>query len=238
MTTWSLAGELCAMARIPGIDESSAIQLLGLGTTAADDKSLKSIPVREWYRAGAETYGYVFDVVDGGSSTIGRYYLKACVSYQAERPGEVVETWLVRRLRLEASGISVPRLYATRAATILEEYIEHDWVRCLSAVHVNGDTRSCDELLASVALTLGILNELRFPALGGVTDFRSHGADTVLVDFGADLGDEGVASPTTSADLEQMLDVADDLGVRLSRQQLVRIAESFERGVRKARAGA
>jgi hypothetical protein len=182
----------------------------------------------DWVRLGAETYGYVFDVLTGDKST--RWILKSCVAYvPGLPPGALLERWLSKRRLLAHAGVETPVLVGFHNGTLLEEYVPLSWDD--AAIAADGVRQSA--LLARAAFTLGVVNGCRFSSLSLLGDLRSRGADAVLVYFGSDLGEPAVTSIETSVDLEELLTWAESR-LNIDIPFLARtIFNSFERGSKR-----
>src|SRR5437868_4028465 len=118
---WTLEGEL---QKLSGV-ESTGRALLKLGLLGSEDERFDLIDSREgWYRAGAETYLYPFQVRKDHSEIA--LVLKACVAFSPATPLEqILQSWIERRKILAEHGVLMPKLYAWGHGEILEEYVPH-----------------------------------------------------------------------------------------------------------------
>ncbi|MCI0598400.1 MAG: hypothetical protein L0Y60_02580 [Beijerinckiaceae bacterium] len=174
---WSLEGELCRLANAPGV----AIAFAKLGFAADGQKLPRLRTVMDWHRSGAETYSYVFAILD--SSKIERKYrLKACVSFAANTSIEgILQSWILRRSMLAAEHVSVPKLVASGSGLMLEEDIPFPVSEALHSA-------ASEKVLAQLSNVAAAIARLRFAPVNGFADIRSRGDDAVYVDFGSDLG--------------------------------------------------
>ena len=209
--------------------DGPAEKLARLGVIACS-KDLRAIrAVRDWYRSGAETYSYVFDVSSRvrGADVTQRCWLKACVALGSGGVGSIASQWLQRRALLEQFPGSTPRLFAAYKATVLEEDIRLS----LTDAYRAGTSRTRVALLRSAGVLVGRLACWGFPVLD-LSDLRSRGADAVVVDFGSDLGPPGLASRDQVEVLAQVLSVFERARQPLAREELMALDAGYSEGVR------
>jgi hypothetical protein len=174
---WSLEGELCRLANAPDV----AIAFAKLGFTADGQKLPRLRKVMDWHRSGAETYSYVFAILDGPNIER-KYRLKACVSFAPNTSIEgILQSWILRRSALAAEDVSVPKLIASGWGLILEEEIP-------LYVSVALQSASAEKVLAQLLNIAAAIARLGFLPVSGFADIRSRGDDAAYVDFGSDLG--------------------------------------------------
>lgn len=217
MTTgWTLEGELNKLAGTDGLP--SALITLGM-IEAVEEVALDTI--QDWYRSGAETYSFCFSV--STRSLQREYILKACVAYGGggQSLKDIFATWLSRRRLVDGLGVSTPRLYAAGNAVLLEEHIPHNLADALA----EGQHR--DAILRSLGHTAGTLVSAGFVPLSA-HDWRSRGADVVLIDFGQDLGPPNVGHGSEAGLLSELLDNLDRANIGLSPAELALIGTSYE----------
>lgn len=180
---WSLVSELQAIFET----ENLAQGFLKAGVIDDLSKFCDVKTVSEWYRAGSETYVLILDVIIRDELPK-RLVLKACVpDVSAGNSIEhIQERWIHKRHMVAKYGVSTPVLYGFNSGVILEEYIPY------ALTDVVGE-RAEPTLLAALAHTVGVIARLGFLPISVVSDMRSRGSDAVLVDFGSDLGEPGVA---------------------------------------------
>jgi hypothetical protein len=182
MSGWTAEAELRGMTHTESL--ASAIEKLAVG---GDDPSNCSLTlVRDWYRAGAESYIYVFDIVCTNDKT--RLLFKAFVGFPAG--GSLVakhNEMLYRRELLADNGVAVPRLYGVAGATILEEYIVDD----LDTGIAGADSKARRNLAEDLIHYGAVLDRLGFFPVSPFSDLRTDGSRLFVVDFGADLGPPG-----------------------------------------------
>ncbi|WP_210086861.1 hypothetical protein [Mycobacterium sp. OAE908] len=174
MALWNLTDELLAILGA----ESVSAGFRAAGLEVGDELCFTT--VRDWYRAGGESYVYVFDVSDNQQSF--RLLLKSLVGSVGGLEYKFKEV-LERRRLLEHRGIGTPKLYGHHKATLLEEFVPYTLREALS--------RPGDDMFRAAldAIRLGTtLDSLGFAPVSLFPDLRSHGANAVLVDFGSDLG--------------------------------------------------
>lgn len=160
-------------------DIVSVLGRLGLVEPGTADCAI--VEEGEWIPGGAETYSLRFRVETGAGSEA--YLLKSVVAFGGGGVGQTGNDWLARRTMLDRAGVRVPRLFAFRKATFLEEYVP----RALREV-VQRDAGVADTVRAECIEVAGTIGALGFRPVSLFADARSHGRDVVLVDFGADLG--------------------------------------------------
>jgi hypothetical protein len=214
--TWTLENELKGLAGRAELLE--ALRALGL---LHEEEELTSLSItRDWYRSGAETYGLRFLVVtDSGRRN---FFMKACVALPgAGSLGDVFDQWLSRRRLVESLGVTTPLLYATGPALLVEEYIPFTLSRALTT------TDNHEALFRRLGTTAALVVNAGFVPIS-VHDWRSHGDDVVLVDFGQDLGPPGLAHGTESGLLSEILDNLARDGVALSATELKLLGSEYE----------
>lgn len=213
---WSLEGELCRIANTRNV----AIALTKLGFTANGQKLPRLRTVMEWHRSGAETYSYVFAILD--SSKIERKYrLKACVSFSRNSTIEgILQSWILRRSVLAAEGVSVPRLIASGSGLILEEEIPLHVSTALQSV-------SSEKVLAQLVKIAAAIARLRFLPVNGLEDIRSRGNDAVYVDFGWDLGPPNRISSSPDIVFRQLVEQVGRWRYALTSRQVDALLESY-----------
>lgn len=174
---WSLDAELMRLARTDSVRD--ALRTLAMLPNA--DARFDLHEVQDWDAVGSETHLYVFELVSEGVSR--RYALKALTSFSGVPLAELTEEWLRRRRICSEAGVGVPPLYATGSSTILEEYVPYGIAEALGMPPSNRR----DRLITAIAATCVRLEVAGFDPVS-LHDWRSHGYDVVLVDFGEDLG--------------------------------------------------
>jgi hypothetical protein len=107
------------------------------------------------------------------------------------------------------------------AATLIEEFIPYN----LAEAVARQESRLA--LLPEVARTAATLAKAGFAPLGA-HDWRSRGADVVLVDFGQDLGDARTQSGSEAGILSEVLDNLSRSGVELSASELRSLGDAYE----------
>lgn len=150
----------------------------------------------EWKQSG-EVFSIQFQVDDG--TELADLIAKACIKFS---PIEVVNDWLQRRKVLDELGLVTPRLFATDAATIIEEYVPYT---LKEAYKTAGDSLK-ESLKKQFQEAYIKLRRTGFSPIS-LHDVRSRGADVVFVDFGEDLG--GIFTP--SAESNEQLQAAADV---------------------------
>lgn len=181
--TWSLESELRSILQ----SDDVIAGFKRVGAIAPRDQVRGLEVIDDWYRAGAETFLLVFDIVREGNSSV-RLALKACTP-QTPRGGsvkDVLEQWLGRRRLLAKLGVSTPALFGTSNGVLLEEYVPY-------ALDELMQDHASEQIVVSLARTMGIVCRAGFSPVALPSDMRSRGNDAVLVDFGSDLG-----SPTSA----------------------------------------
>ncbi|MGQ0777099.1 MAG: hypothetical protein ACT4NY_22240 [Pseudonocardiales bacterium] len=213
--SWTLEGELMKLA---GADEiASALTILGI--IKADEEFVLET-VQDWYRSGAETYSLRFSV--SNQSCQREFMMKACVAYAGGTPlNDIFASWLSRRSILEDIGVSTPRLHVAGNAVLVEEYIHQSLVDALTS----GERR--EAILRAIGRTAGLLVSAGFVPLSAC-DWRSHGDDVVLVDFGQDLGPSGVGNGSEAGLLSEVLDNVDQAGIDLTSTELILVSAAYE----------
>lgn len=150
--------------------------------------------IRDWHRGGAETY--ILDFAVNGDSQEGtfssRLIAKACVKMLAT---VTTEEWIRRRTALSNEGVATPTLHAMAKATILEEHIPYE----LGEAFARADEGTQFTLASEVVKLHETAYGLGFSPLV-IGDLRSRGSDVVMIDFGEDLGGEGLGSKNRKVD--------------------------------------
>jgi len=184
---WSIEQELC---EIVGCDDLPvAVRRLNLVSAVATSLGIKEI--RDWHRAGAETYQYHFEVSNQSRKTL--CVLKACAAWSPVKSLEQILTdWIDRRLLLKARRIQLPLLYGWGHGVLLEEHIPYRLSDIIGAGHPNS-------FLPEIARVAGVLSSLRFAPIEPFQDLRSRGRDVVMIDFGEDLGPPGLSQDALDA---------------------------------------
>jgi hypothetical protein len=220
---WSLDRELLLMAGAS--NQLQALVRLGICDETCERCSLETR--NDWERSGAETFRLIAEVIHDSGKPSTLIFLKACVALGGlQGVGAIVDEWVSKRWRLEEAGISVPLLYGTISGTIWEEFIPYSLLEVLqrakSAVRVR--------LVRSLGFTMGMLTKMGVPALD-VSDWRSHGSDVVLVDFGEDLGPIGIVQRKTPHILDEWLRLLKPRGIVLTSAELELLSEQYDRAL-------
>lgn len=221
MATWSVESELMALAGVSHLGTA----LAALGMINASDGHFEVNVIADWYRAGTETYLLVFRVRQGES--VESYVMKACVSMGGSLSSKLSE-WLERRSQLKELGVRTPELYARGPALLVEEYIPSTFAGAL--LQANASTKVT--LLAEAGRTGGLLTGAGFSVLSR-HDWRSRGDDTVVVDFGFDLGSLGQAPVQSGVALSRILTYVTDAGAELTPLETRTVQESFQDALRR-----
>lgn len=120
-------------------------------------------------------------------------------------------------------GISTPMLHGVGRALLVEEYIAHD----LLSAFANADDVTRLQLSRALGRTAGLLVNAGFAVLS-THDWRSHGDDVVLIDFGQDLGPEGITTGPEAGLLSELLDRIAASGIELTPDELRCVAAAYE----------
>jgi hypothetical protein len=202
---WSLEGELCDMAGESKLE--SAVKELGLLPRSIQLSELR--PSGPWRRGGNETYIYCFTAVGSGGWRRS-LVLKAVVAFSpGASVGSIADQWVKRRELLAKERVNVPRLYAVRRATILEDYVPHLVSSALTRPRLRGP------LLMGLIEYAAALARLRFRPMAPFSDLRTFGRTVVPVDFGEDLGPPGQAYSGATSPFYQLYEWLYGLGVDL-----------------------
>lgn len=198
---WSLEAELCAATGLDSVAELRTSQLF----SSDGSEVLQFNIVRDWYRAGAETYLLVFESISPTQAS--QFVIKSCVADPGQSLSGVVDNWLRRRAFVEALGISTPVLLGRSAATLVEEFIPLSLAEALNR-NAQHKRLACQTYRAWARLCgAGFM-----PV--SLHDWRSRGQDLVLIDFGVDLGDPSFGPQCTSKDA--FLDLSRRAGLDIS----------------------
>lgn len=159
-------------------DERGIASALGM----SDDDQQPAIYVTEdWHRGGAETYVLVFELRTRRYAR--KFIVKACTPFSpAISIDRVLGRWLTRRRTIEECGCAVPRLYAARSGTLIEDYIEYE----LGMFPRFAWTPTMTKDLLHFA---DVLLRKRFSAVTPFADLRTDGHRVYVIDFGEELGD-------------------------------------------------
>lgn len=221
--SWSLEGELVAMAESAGTAEA----LKSLGVCEPTCGECRIATERDWQRAGAETYALLARVTHVDQERAEIIYLKACVALgDLGGVSKIVAEWCSRRAALADVGISVPRLYGTYSGTIWEEYIPYALTDLLS----QSGSAQRERLVSELGRTIGLLTGLGFPVLE-ISDWRSRGLDVVVVDYGEDLGPPRMVSPHHGTVLADWLALLERKDVLLAPTEIAAVGRNFELGL-------
>jgi hypothetical protein len=205
---WSLDAELQKVAEVDGV--AKALHVLGLISRPQSSYRLLGGD-GEWFRGGAETYLFRFQVDEEGQE-IKDVLIKACVAFAlGAKLSDILEQWIQRRTLLRAQGVETPRLYGYGHGVLIEEYIPHSLPEALSSA-----TSSRRELLTGLAIYAAALSKLGFAPIAPFHDLRSRGHDVVAIDFGEDLGPARVKSETRSDIFAMLTSYARKLGANLN----------------------
>lgn len=211
---WTLESELLRLSGKPTTSEA----LASLGIVPSNGCDFQIVPSTEgWFRSGAETYLYKFSI---RTEQIEReLVLKACVAFGiGTTVSRILASWMKRRAALVAAGIQSPFLYGWGNGVILEEFVPFT-VRQVLTERPN----SREAVLCSLARLSGTLSAMGFEPLQIHTDLRSRGSDSVLIDFGQDLGDatdqqRRLSGLVDDRLLRELLAVLDGWGIKISPQ--------------------
>lgn len=221
-SSWSLDAEL---KKLVG-QENLTSWLRSLGLIEPLDALDAVETVRDWYRSGAETYGLHFALAMVSGRRL-ELFMKACVTYSTGVPlKDIFAEWLERRALVSQLGVQTPRLYASGEAELVEEYIPYTLHEAASL------PGSRDSLLNSIGLTAAKLVNAGFVPISS-HDWRSHGGDVVLVDFGQDLGPAGMSRGGESGLLSEILDNLSRDGAKLSAADLKIVGSSYEDAIKR-----
>ncbi|MGW8816393.1 hypothetical protein [Gordonia terrae] len=160
-----------------------AVKVLGLAASS----EFRVIEVADWYRAGSESFVYVFDLVSNDG--VQRLLLKSFISGSGDTAGGFADV-LARRKQISMAGLSTPTLYCAHRATVLEEFIPYSLREVLS----RQDPGGIRPILHRIFETARVVDSLGYAPQGFLADVRSRGSDVVLVDFGSDFGSASVMS--------------------------------------------
>ncbi|HXD31602.1 MAG TPA: hypothetical protein VN643_10820 [Pyrinomonadaceae bacterium] len=184
----SIENEICTLTGANDVNES----LFEMGLLRRIDEPFSLVTISEWWRSGAETYSYIFDVK---GDTTRRVILKACVALVFGRSIDtVLDEWLKRRSMLESLDVATPTLFGHGNGTILEEYI---FLGLDDAFRRSSEPEALASALGHVA---AVFVYLGFRPNQPFHDMRSRGSDVVVIDFGEDLGSPN--NPVTHEDLD------------------------------------
>lgn len=189
---WTLRAELAELTQ--SSDAESGLQSVGV---LNHDERLQDLVVYEdWTRSGAEMYTYVFGVI-GSSGTNRKLILKAFVP----PPGSVgvregLTELLRRRARLAQFGVAVPRLVGSSGGTICEDYIPYGLWDRLPMLSVEPDRAA--NVLQSLFKIAFVVDTLQFAPLDPFKDLRTDDRHAYVIDFGQDLGPEGIGASNYS----------------------------------------
>lgn len=190
--TWTLMAELAELTQ----SSSAESGLQAVGVLDRDESLRELIVYQDWTRAGAEMYTYVFGVI-GGSGTTRKLILKAFVP----APGTVgvregLTELLRRRATLAQFGVAVPRLFGSSGGTICEEFIPYGlWDRLPS---LSTDPVRATDVLQSLFKIAFVIDMLQFAPIDPFTDLRTDDRYVYVIDFGQDLGPEGIGKSNYS----------------------------------------
>ena len=180
--SWTIGDELCRLS--DSQHKSEALRALHLVDRARGDYHIEEI--EPWQRGGAETYTYVFEVLQAGARQ--RFILKALVAPTPDTPpARQLEKWVTRRDRLAGFGVLTPRLYVARDGVLLEEFIARDATGHLKRKARNGTLDSSVE--TELEDVCARVYEAGFRPLGILSNLRVRRGRFVWIDFGTDLGD-------------------------------------------------
>jgi hypothetical protein len=134
--------------------------------------------VRDWYRAGSETYVYVFSVA--GPEIESTFIAKALIAPLPGTPPErQVERWLRRRTQLMEGAIKVPELLGVGKGLLVERFIDFSLEEAASRVECV--VEKYIELVERVI-------DAGFTPTDFIHNIRTDGEDLYWIDFGEDLG--------------------------------------------------
>lgn len=218
MNDWTLEGELCRLAGAG--DLASALRSLRLLPRASEPFEL--ITAQDWYRAGAETYAFVFQVRQPSGERA--YIIKACIAWSpGETLSETFDRWMSRRRLVTELGINTPALMGAGNAQLVEEFIAYELLDALR--RAAQETRP--SLLTDLGRTAGLLVKAGFAPLS-THDWRSRGDDVVLVDFGQDLGPSNIAKGSESGLLSEITDRIVRAKIELTADDLRLLGAAYE----------
>lgn len=160
-------------------DMGRALADLGLVESGTSEYAI--VEESDWVRGGAETYLMRFRVQTATSAR--PYLLKSVVSLGGGGVGRTAAEWLARRSLIARAGVRVPRLFAFRNATFLEEFVP-----LALGDAIRRDAEVVELIRSRCVSAAGAISALGFRPVSLFADARSHGQDVVVVDFGADLG--------------------------------------------------
>lgn len=220
--SWTLADEI---RKIAGKDKLDAA-LREIGLLGSSDNLSDLITVRDWYRSGAETYGFQFTVITTAGQSH-KCFMKACVAYAAGIPlKDIFAQWMYRRAKVADNDVDTPKLYATGAALLIEEFIPYSVDQALA------DIKNRHQILRRLGSTAAHLVKMGFAPIS-MHDWRSRGRDVVLVDFGQDLGPADIAVDSESGVLSELIDNLSRAAVKLSGDELRLIGSAYEKALLK-----
>ena len=200
---WTLESELCGAARASSVSEA----LAALGLLSNRNEQYELVTDGTWTRGGAETYLYSFAVTsDSGAYAV---VLKACVAIGSlDGVERILSDWLHRRQALARFGIATPYLYFRHNGSIAEERIEMTVKEAIGRRDRSGQM----EIIRQVGRLAAVLGWLGFPVLS-LHDLRSRGDDVVLIEFGEDLGPQGMVSRDSTSALDVALEYVTNIDV-------------------------
>jgi hypothetical protein len=220
VTEWTVEAELQKLAGVASM--STALKLFGLLKDGCQEFTCV-YPPEGWYRSGAETYVYRFQIRTGGIET--GLVLKACVAFSPGRSLEnLLTSWIERRKLVCSRGVRVPVLYAWGQGELLEEYVPFAVQDILT-----GEAGPPNSVLIGLAELAGVVASLGFVPIRLFDDLRSHGDDVVMVDFGEDLGPPEMTKDNHSRVFEMLMAQLHDWGLSLSASQSHQLLAVFER---------
>ncbi len=215
---WTLEAELCDLAHEDDI--TAALHTLRLIGSAKEPYRIAV--TQDWHAGGAETYILTFTVWQAGLER--QYVMKACTAWApGQRLGQISDSWLRRRTLLTELGVSTPALIGTGAALLVEEYIPYEFLDALD----DANERTRVLLLRALGRTAGLLVRAGFAPLS-THDWRSRGADVVLIDFGQDLGPPGLALGSESGLLAELLNLIDQRNIDLASDEVHAVGAEYE----------
>lgn len=182
----SLARELAEL----GGESSLATALRRAGVIALEEDFRSVALIRDWHRAGAETFQRLVDIEL--ASGVRRYVVKAIVSFSVGDNGVsgTLRSWMERRRLLEQAGVRVPQLLFGQSGVFAEEYIERTALEYLQYELAPSAVEGVLFALASRVFAAG------FRPVCIVPNLRGDDRGLCWVDFGADLGGSVVGCPT------------------------------------------
>jgi hypothetical protein len=218
MNSWSLTSQLCGLADTIELREA----LVALNMLSHDAGDFTITTVEDWHRGGAETFIYRFRIACDGF-TCSDYILKACVPFSPATPIEyVLNQWHDRRILLSMHGVRTPTLHAIGNGVLLEEFIPHsisDLIRTYSD--------RTEPIAQATAHLAGVVARLRFIPTDLFSELRTHGTDSVMIDFGSDLGPPNAAYHTSDAIWTALLRTLSTWNIK-NRPDLQNLREIFE----------